>query len=229
MARNRQKLTAAFARTVTEPGKYHDDHGLILRVLPSGAKQWIWRGTVHGRRVDLGLGGYPYVTLAEAREAAFNNRKLARAGGDPLALKRRPNTPTFEQAAETVIAIHAAGWRDGGRSEKQWQSSLETYAMPRLGRKRVDAITTADVMAVLLADDFWNTRRETARRVRQRIGAVMKWAVAQGFRDDNPAGGCHRPPRCPATASPASTNGRSPQRGRGRARQDPAVKGLAGS
>ena len=77
------KLTAAFVRTVDRPGKYGDQHGVILRALPSGSKQWIWRGTVCGRRCDRGLGGYPYVSLAEARQAAFDHRKLARAGGEP--------------------------------------------------------------------------------------------------------------------------------------------------
>ena len=85
-----------------------------------------------------------------------------------------------------MIAIHREGWKDAGKSEKQWRASLRDYAMKRLGRKRVDQIATADVMAVLIP--HWHTKTETMRRVRQRIGAVMKWAVAQGYRDDNPAG-----------------------------------------
>jgi len=178
-------LTAAFVRTVAAPGKYGDRHGLILRVLPTGSKQWIWRGTVRGRRVDLGLGGYPYTSLAEARQAAFEHRKLARAGGDPRALRKR--APTFAEAAEKVIAIHRKAWRPGSKSEAQWRASLRDYAMPRLGRKRIDEITTSDVMAVLLP--IWTTKAETARRVRQSIGTVMKWAVAKGHRPDNPAGG----------------------------------------
>ena len=94
--------------------------------------------------------------------------------------------PTFAEAFETVIGIHREGWKDAGKSEKQWRASLRDYAMPRLGRRRVDQITTADVMAVLIP--HWHTKNETMRRVRQRIGAVMKWAVAQGYRGDNPAG-----------------------------------------
>ena len=180
-----RQLTAAFVRTVITPGKYGDQHGLILRVLPTGSKQWIWRGTVRGRRVDLGLGGYPYTSLAEARQTAFEHRKLARAGGDPRCLRKR--APTFAEAAEKVIAIHRKAWRPGSKSEAQWRASLRDYAMPRLGRKRIDEITTSDVMAVLLP--IWTTKAETARRVRQRIGTVMKWAVARGYRPDNPAGG----------------------------------------
>ena len=180
-----RSLTAAFVRTVTKQGKYGDQHGLILRVLSTGSKQWIWRGTVRGKRIDLGLGGYPYTSLAEARQAAFEHRKLARAGGDPRALRHR--APTFAEATEKVIAIHGAAWRPGSKSEAQWRASLRDYAMSRLGHKSIDEITTSDVMAVLLP--IWTTKAETARRVRQRIGTVMKWAVAKGYRPDNPAGG----------------------------------------
>jgi len=178
-----KRLTAAFVRHA-KPGRYYDEHGLMLRVLPTGTKQWIWRGTVGGRRVDMGLGGYPYTSLAEAREKAFENRKLARAGGDPRASKSA--APTFEDALEEVLAIQRPSWRPGSKSEAQWRASLRTYAFPRLGRMRVDEVTTADVLAVLAP--IWSTKRETARRVRQRIGAVMKWAVANGFRETNPAG-----------------------------------------
>ena len=184
-------LTAAFVRTVNRPGVYGDQHGLRLRVYESRkrksiSKHWIWRGTVNGVRRDVGLGAFPYVSLAEARQKAFEHRKISWAGGDPVALKRRPDVPTFAEAVESVIAIHRDGWKDAGKSEKQWRASLRDYAMPRLGRRRIDQITTADVMAVLIA--HWHTKNETMRRVRQRIGAVMKWAVAQGYRGDNPAG-----------------------------------------
>ena len=181
---SRRKLTDAFVRSVDRAGKYGDQHGLILRVRPTGSKQWIWRGTVGGRRVDLGLGGYPYTSLAEARQTAFEHRKLARAGGDPRALTR--SVPTFAEAAEEVISIHRASWRPDSKSEAQWRASLRDYATPKLGSKRVDQISTADVMGVLLP--IWTTKAETARRVRQRVSAVMKWAIAQGYRPDNPAG-----------------------------------------
>ncbi len=185
------RLTAAFVKTVNRPGVYGDQHGLRLRVYESRkrksiSKHWIWRGTVNGLRRDVGLGAFPYVSLAEARQKAFEYRKISWAGGDPIALKRKPDVPAFADAVETVIAIHREGWKDAGKSEKQWRASLRDYAMKRLGRRRVDQITTADVMAVLIP--HWHTKNETMRRVRQRIGAVMKWAIAQGYRDDNPAG-----------------------------------------
>ena len=190
-ATRKRRLTAAFVRSVDRPGVYGDEHGLRFRVYQSRkrrsiSKQWIWRGTVNGARRDAGLGAFPYVTLAEARQTAFEYRTIARAGGNPLALKRRPDMPTFAEAVETVIGIHREGWKDAKTSEKQWRASLRDYAIPRLGQKRVDQITTADVMAVLIP--HWHTKSETMQRVRQRIGTVMKWAVAQGYRDDNPAG-----------------------------------------
>ena len=85
-----------------------------------------------------------------------------------------------------VVGRLGKSGRDGGKSAAQWQASLDAYAMPRLGNKLVDRIMTADVMAVLMP--IWNEKRETAPRVRQRLSAVMQWAVAQGYRDDNPAG-----------------------------------------
>ena len=182
------RLTAQFIQTVKKPGKYGDGggSGMFLLVKESGRKSYVQRITIRGKVRDIGLGSTRLVTLAEARAAAYENRKLARMGGDPLALKQRPEVPTFAETVDKVIGIHAAGWKDNGKSEKQWRASLRDYAMPRLGNCRVSNITSANVMAVLLP--IWNDKRETARRVRQRISAVMLWAIAQGYRPDNPAG-----------------------------------------
>ena len=179
-------LSPAFVRKTTKPGRYHDGNGLFLKVDPSGAKRWGQRLVIHGRQRTLGLGGCALVSLAEAREAALGNRKIARAGGDPLAQSRRTtNIPTFEAAAATVIDLHRHGWRNE-KHAAQWEATLRGYVFPRLGQRSVADITTADVMAVLMP--IWNEKPETARRVRQRISTVMKWAVAQGYRADNPAG-----------------------------------------
>ena len=184
MTRYRKKLTAAFVRTVEQPGLYWDEHGLILRVKPSGYKQWIQRLFIHGKRRELGLGSLRLVTLAQARETAIANRRLARSGGNPLASKRQ-SVPTFEQAGAKVFAMHRPNWKSA-KQAAQWTASLRGYVYPKLGRMRVDGIRTADVMAVL--SPIWNTKPPTARRVRQRISTVMKWAIAQGYRMDNPAG-----------------------------------------
>ena len=184
-------LSATFVRSVNVPGRYGDGRGglglgLLVRPALRGGlnKSWTQSVRIDGRPTSLGLGRYPVVTLAMARERALDNARTIAQGRDP---RRSTNAvPTFVQALETVIAIHAPGWKDRAGSERQWRSSLASYALPRIGAKGVDAVTTADVMDVLLP--IWSTRHVTATRVRQRIGAVMKWAIAQGLRDDNPAG-----------------------------------------
>ena len=184
------RLCATFVRTVNVPGRYGDGYGglgLSLLVTPrkSGglSKTWAQAISPNGTKTSLGLGSYPVVTLAMAREKALANARAIAEGRDPRRLMQK--VPTFAKANETVVAIHARHWKSE-RTEGQWRASMRDYVLPRLARKRVDAVTTADVMAVLLP--IWSTKRVTAGRVRQRIGAVMKWAVAQGYRDDNPAG-----------------------------------------
>ena len=142
-----KRLTAAFVKGA-EPGVYGDQFGLRLRVLPTGGRQWIWRGTVAGRRVDLGLGGYPVVTLAEARELALDCKRAAWRGNDPRAVRNRRTAPTFTEATEAAIALHAPTWKNP-RTESQWRASLAAHAYPVIGRLTVDAITPADVLRVL--------------------------------------------------------------------------------
>ena len=186
-----KRLSATFVQTVNVTGRYGDGRGglgLSLLVKPASAggfsKSWAQRIRLDGRPANVGLGSYPVVTLAAARAKALANARAAAEGRDPRA--RSSRAPTFEVAAEKVIEIRGASWKDGGKSAAQWRASLRDYALPKIGDKPVHSITTADVMGVLLP--VWSTKRETARRVRQRIGAVMKWAVAQGYRGDNPAG-----------------------------------------
>ena len=176
-------LSAAFVKTVTRPGRYGDGRGgyglsLLVKPMASGrlSRTWSQRVRIAGRPANIGLGRYPVVSLSEARAAALKNARAIAQGQDV----RGGGVPTFAEAVEKVIEIHRPTWKDGARSGDIWRSSLGAYAIPRLGRKRVGDVTTADVMAVLLP--IWNEMRETARRLRQRIGAVMKWAVAQGYR-----------------------------------------------
>ena len=138
-----------------------------------------------GRRTDNGIGHYPAMGLAEARATAFERWKTTKAGGDPREAGSRPPAPTFAEAAEAVIAIHAPSWRNP-KSGPQWRASLKTYVYPSLGALPVSEITPGHVMAVL--EPIWNEKRETARRVKQRISAICRWAVAQGHRTDEPAG-----------------------------------------
>ncbi len=179
------RLSAQKVRTAP-PGFYCDGQGLNLRVDPSGVRRWVQRLVIRSKPRTLGLGGYPLVSLKEAREKALANRKMARVGGDPLAEKRRARTtPTFAGAAAKVIELHRPSW-SSTRSAAQWESSLRSYVLPYIDSKPVDLVTTADVMAIL--QPIWSDKPETARRVRQRISTVMKWVITQGYRLDNPAG-----------------------------------------
>lgn len=181
----KEKLTAAFVRTVSEAGKYQDGNGLMLVVDASGARRWVQRITIRGKRREMGLGPSGLVSLKEARETARENRKLARTGGDPLAAKRlAQNVLTFEEAAREVHRLNEPSWRNS-KHAAQSISTLETYALPHIGTVRVSEVNTADVLKVL--QPIWLEKAETARRVRQRISTVMKWAVAKGWRQDNPA------------------------------------------
>ena len=126
------------------------------------------------------------VTLAVARNASLENARSVAEGRDPRDDGKVVKIPTFGEAVEVVISINSGSWRDGAKSANQWRASLRDYAVPRLGDQRLSDITSADVLGVLTP--IWNEKAETARRVRQRIGAIMRWAVAQGYRDDNPAG-----------------------------------------
>ena len=179
-------LSAAFCRTVAEAGRYCDGNGLYLHVDLSGARRWVQRLVIRGKPCAIGLGSYALVTLAEAREQALANRKLARSGGDPLAAKRRIQaTPTFEEAAAEVLKQKRAAWRNA-RHAKDWSTSLQLYVLPHIGEKPVSEVTSADLLQII--EPIWHAMPETALRVRQRISAVMEWAVAGQHRADNPAG-----------------------------------------
>ncbi|MCY4027873.1 MAG: tyrosine-type recombinase/integrase [Acidobacteria bacterium] len=177
-------LSTAFVRNVAQAGRYCDGDGLYLDVQPTGTRSWVQRLVIRGRRRELGLGGFPLVPLKDARAAALANRRLARAGGDPLAEKRRlKSMPTFAVAAEAVLAQMRPGWRNP-KHGKDWLSSMERFAFPRLGKLPVSEVTSADVVETLRT--VWHERPATARRVRQRISTVMEYAVALNYRDDNP-------------------------------------------
>lgn len=167
------------------PGRHGDGRGLYLLVKQSGARSWLLRYQVQGRRRDMGLGPYPDVTLAMARERATEARRLIVNGEDPIARKQRAHTQTFEGAANQLIESKRPGWKNA-KHAAQWTSTLETYVFPHIGQLRVDKVETADVLSVL--SPIWASKSETASRVRQRIEAVLDYATALGLRTgDNPA------------------------------------------
>ena len=158
------KLTAAKVRAITRTGLHGDGDTLYLSVAPGGTKSWIQRLTVNGRCRDIGLGGFPLVSLAAARDKAFENRRCARAGGDPLAEKRKVAIPTFRQAAEQTLKVNKPRWRNAQHTKSWWQT-LERYAMPRLGNMRVDRIGREDVQRH--KGQFWGKIGKEALKAHQ--------------------------------------------------------------
>ncbi|WP_127143120.1 tyrosine-type recombinase/integrase [Pelagibacterium montanilacus] len=192
-------LTAVQVRNLKAPGRYADGNGLYLVVDPSGARRWLLRIMVKGRRRDIGLGSAVLIPLAEARDAAMRLRKVAREGGDPVLERDREklrDIPTFKTAAETVHEAQKASWKNA-KHRNQWINTLITYAYPHIGERTVDQIETPDILKVLAP--IWLSKPETAGRVRQRMRTVLDWAKAAGYREgDNPvdavAGGLPKQP-----------------------------------
>lgn len=167
------------------PGRHGDGRGLFLYVKASGARSWVLRYQMQGRRRDLGLGAFPDVSLAMARERAQEARRLIAEGLDPISQKRQAKPMTFREAALALIESKRSGWKNA-KHAAQWTTTLETYVFPRIGPVQVAQVTTADVIAALTP--IWNSKPETASRVRQRMEAVIDYATALGIRSgDNPA------------------------------------------
>lgn len=177
------KLSATGIKALKQPGRYQDGDGLMLNVSPAGTASWLLRIQVAGRRREFGLGSLKKVGLAEARSEAAAIRKQMAAGLDPVAERKRKKAartiPTFKAAAERVHRERQRSWKNG-KHQAQWLATLETHAYPALGALPVDAIDGPMIREVLLP--IWLEIPETARRVRQRIGAVLDWAYANGFR-----------------------------------------------
>ena len=184
-----RRLTAVHIRNAKKPGRYADGTGLYLFVDDSGAKRWILRTVVGGKRRDIGLGSTQLVSLVEAREEAARLRRMARGGGDPLAERRRERRTmlSFKEAAEKVHASHAETFRNQ-KHKAQWLASLGAYIFPAFGTRSVDSIDSSDVLKGL--SPLWTSKPETARRLKQRIRVVFDWAKASGYRSgDNPVDG----------------------------------------
>jgi integrase len=183
-----KRLTPAGVRSTKTPGRHADGNGLYLVVDPSGAKRWVLRVVVKGRRCDIGLGGVSLVALPEAREEARRLRGLARKGVDVLAERRASRSMlTFEEAARKVHEQHGAAFKNE-KHRAQWLASLEADVFPVFGDRRVDEVDSADVLRAL--QPIWTEKPETARRLKQRVRLVLEWARASKLRTgDNPVDG----------------------------------------
>ena len=189
MPKKAKELSAAEVRRLAHPGRGGNHNfavggvdGLNLQVTPSGARSWILRATIGSKRRQIGLGPFPDVTLAQARDRARAVKDQIWQGIDPLAEKRRV---TFAQAMEKTLDARTAEFRNE-KHKKQWRATLDKYAIPVLGDMPVADIDVNDVLRVL--EPIWTDKTETASRLRGRIEAVIAWATVSGHRTgDNPA------------------------------------------
>jgi len=197
-----ERFTALFVRHVRQPGRYRDGRNLYLQVRRSTRneaaeavnKSWVFRYQRFGKHTWMGLGPYPDVSLAEARELAAKARRQLLGDIDPLDDKRArhraartacDDRPTFAACAEQYVDAQAPGWSNPKHID-QWRSTLEKLAGPVIGPLPVDEIDTALVIRCI--EPHWTTRTETASRLRGRIEAVLDWATVRGYRQgDNPA------------------------------------------
>jgi integrase len=173
-------LTATGIAALNAPGKYSDGNGLFLWIKSKTAKSWVVRVQKDGKRRDIGLGALSKVTLAEARKRAAVVRGQMEAKVDPVAERRKAaGIPTFRAAAAAVFGEQAKAWRNA-KHAAQWMRTLEAYAFPTIGNMKVDQIGHEHVIELLVK--IWTNKRETARRVRQRVAQVIDWAVGKGYR-----------------------------------------------
>lgn len=177
------KLTAKGVEGLTAPGRYTDGDGLTLYVDSAGRRYWQLRYRFSDKRRDLSLGAVRTMTLRDAREAAYQAHALIRSGVDPISARKRRATSgiTFAAAAERVHALNVPGWSNG-KHQDQWLASLCNHAFPLIGNKSIAEVTRSDVVAVLAP--IWQVMPETARRVTQRIEAVIDWAVGEEIREE---------------------------------------------
>ena len=191
--RRERRLVALTVSRAKEPGMYPDGNGLYLRVGPNGAKAWVLRYRFGWKRREMGLGAFPLVSLAEARDKGDACRRQKVEGTDPLEVRRAARTArstdvtrmSFRECAEAYIKAHSPGWKNPKHAQ-QWPNSLATYVYPIFGELPVADVDTALVMRAL--QPIWQEKSETASRVRGRIETVLDWARAQSFRTgENPA------------------------------------------
>jgi integrase len=187
------RLTAASVKAITEPGYYLDGVGLYLQVAQGGTKSWVYRYGLHGRTRDMGLGPFPTVTLAEAREKASDARKLKAGGIDPLGDKQRAlrivreredRRMSFADATAHYIDLKKEGWSDSNVTA--WIGSMAKHAHPVLGALDVSEIDSTHILRTL--EPIWTAKHATAALLRGRIEAVLDWAKSSGRHEgENPA------------------------------------------
>ena len=182
-------LTVSRVEKQSKPGRYADGGCLYLVVTKTGSKQWVARVTIHGRQTDLGLGGASYVTLDAARMESMRLRRIARAGDDPRA-DRKKEMVTFDDAAKRVHAALLPTWKNT-RHADTWLSSVQSLTSKAFGTRPIEKVRTADVLKVL--EPIWTEKFETANRLKQRLAAIFDWAKGAGhYPHENPMTGLQK-------------------------------------
>ena len=165
-----------------KPGVHGDGGGLYLRVKPSGSKSWVLRVQHLGRREDIGLGGYPVVTLGSARDKALTLRRAAKEGENARVIRdqKRIRVPDFSETVEAAHAELSKGWAK--KNGDAFKSSLTTHVIPKIGNLRVDRIGAEQIISTL--SPLWMIKPELSRKLRIRIMQVLSYAKARGWRID---------------------------------------------
>ena len=194
MARELERLSTKGVAAKKTPGYYADGGGLYLQISKAATKSWVFRFTLAGRTREMGLGPLHAISLADARKRAEHCRKLLVDRIDPIQAREQERmraalhsvkTATFSECAAAYIKGHRASWKNSKHS-LQWGATLGTYAYPVIGNLNVADVDAGLVLKVL--EPIWETKTETATRLRQRIEHILDWAAVRGYRNgDNPA------------------------------------------
>lgn len=196
MPKKAKELSAIEIKRLTKSGHYAVGgvSGLLLQVTGTGARSWILRVMVGTKRRDIGLGGFPDVTLADARERARELKESIRQGIDPVEQRKAAKAAliadsgkqiTFTDATYRFLSSKKSEFKND-KHTAQWKTTLETYAFPLMGNLTVDRIELAHIVKVL--EPIWLIKTETATRLRGRLESVLNWATVSGFRKgENPA------------------------------------------
>jgi len=194
MARAINKLTPKTVAALSKTGNFSDGGGLYLQISAYGSKNWVFRFTLHGRKREMGLGSLNTITLAEARQAAVDCRKQLREGIDPIEQRKatlqvaklaNTKTMTFDECSAAFIEAKQGEWKNP-KHRQQWTNTLATYASPVIGKLSVADVDTGLVLKIL--EPLWETKTETASRLRGRIESVLSWATTRKYREgENPA------------------------------------------
>ena len=186
-----KRFTVLQAKNLKTPGLHADGDGLYLRITKSGSKSWVMRYMIAGKSRSIGLGSFHRVSLGDARDAVTRLHQAIKEGRDPIRERDgKSDGLTFAEAAQTYIAENQSSWKNA-KHRQQWTNTIRDYAIPAIGNRGIADVDSNDVWRVL--EPIWRSKPETARRVKQRMHAVIDWAIAKRHRTDmNPVDALRR-------------------------------------